>query len=85
MKLYLFNPANGAYLGEDFADEDPFRRGACIIPDDATTIPPPQVEAGQMPFFNVSTRRWEVRDIPSLRKSPACGTLGETPPPEESR
>lgn len=80
MKIYLFNPVNGAYLGEDFADEDPSRRGGHIIPDDATTVPPPRVEAGQILFFNVSTQRWEARDAPALRNGRACGTLdGEAP------
>ena len=37
MKIYLFNLVTGAYLGEDFADEDPFKRGEYVIPDDATT------------------------------------------------
>jgi hypothetical protein len=60
MKIYYYNPETGAYLGEDFADEAPSKRGEYIIPEDATMIPPPQVEAGQMPFFNVREQRWEV-------------------------
>ncbi|MRR58870.1 MAG: hypothetical protein EG824_11760 [Deltaproteobacteria bacterium] len=69
MKIYLFNMVTGAYLGEDFADADPSMRGAYIIPDDATTIPPPKVESGQMPFFNVREQRWEIRPNSVVRRS----------------
>ncbi len=41
MKIYLFNPENGFYLGEDFADEAPMGMGTHAVPGDATTIPPP--------------------------------------------
>jgi len=63
-KIYLFNLETGAYLGEDFADEAPLKRGEYIIPDDATMIPPPQVEPGQMPFFIIREQRWEIRNYP---------------------
>ncbi len=75
MKIYLFSPENGAYLGEDFADEEQFRRGSYIIPDDATAIPPPKAGSGWMPFFNVRERRWEIRPIPALRKGLLSGKL----------
>jgi hypothetical protein len=61
MKIYLFNPETGIYLGEDFTDETPMKRGEFVIPSDATTIPPPPVERGQIPVFNAAERRWEVR------------------------
>ena len=80
MKIYLFNSETGAYLGEAFADEAPFRRGEYIIPDDATTIPPPQVEHGQMPFFNTRDQRWEVRSIAALRESLSSDTLKDNTP-----
>jgi len=80
MKIYLFIPETGAYLGEAFADEAPFRRGEYIIPDDATTLPPPQIECGQMPFFNIREQRWEVRTIAALRKSMSCDTLNDNTP-----
>jgi hypothetical protein len=60
MKIYLFNPETGVYLGEDFADGTPMKRGEFVIPPDATTIAPPKVERGQFPVFDVATRRWEV-------------------------
>ncbi len=69
MKIYLFNPETGAYLGEAFADEAPFRRGEYIIPDDATTIPPPQLEPGHVPLFNTRGQRWEVFDRPGNAES----------------
>lgn len=74
MKIYLFNSETGAYLGEAFADEAPFKRGEYIIPDDATTIPPPQLEPGQIPFFKIREQRWEVFN----RLVRAASRLGDT-------
>ncbi len=61
MKIYLFNPQNGAYLGEDFADESPMARGEYIVPPDATTIAPPLIKNGQRLVFNTLEQRWDVR------------------------
>lgn len=60
MKIYLFNPETGVYLGEDFADETPMGRDGHVIPPDATTIAPPRFEPGQFPVFNAGEQRWEV-------------------------
>jgi hypothetical protein len=64
MKIYLFSHETGAYLGEDFADEAPLQSGLYLMPPDATTIPPPQVEPGQIPYFNSRQQCWEIRDRP---------------------
>ncbi len=61
MKIYLFNPENGVYLGEDFADEAPTGRGERLVPPDSTTITPPTIENGQVLVFNAVEQRWEVR------------------------
>ncbi|HYS43414.1 MAG TPA: hypothetical protein VEM32_05480 [Geobacteraceae bacterium] len=63
MKIYLFNPETGVYLGEDFANEAPMGRDAYLLPDDATTIEPPEVEYGQFPVFRADEKRWEVRSL----------------------
>ncbi len=60
MKIYRFNPETGIYLGEDFADETPLRRGVYTIPPDATTIAPPRIERGRVPVFDVAAQRWET-------------------------
>jgi hypothetical protein len=65
MKIYLFNPESGIYLGEDFADEAPMKRGEFIKPADATTIPPPPVEHGQVPVFNAAEQCWDVHSLPN--------------------
>ncbi len=66
MKIYLFNPETGVYLGEDFADEAPMKQGGYILPPDATTIAPPRVERGQVLVFNFAEERWEVRPVESV-------------------
>jgi hypothetical protein len=69
MKTYYFNPETGAFLGEDFADEASSKRGEYIIPEDATMIPPPQVEPGQVPCFNIRKQRWDILDRPGSAAS----------------
>ena len=61
MKIYLFNSETGVYLGEDFADGAPMKRGAFVLPPDATTIAPPAVGPDQIPVFNAGEQQWEVR------------------------
>lgn len=61
MKIYRFNPGNGAYLGEDFADEEPMKRGAFVVPPDATTIAPPEGGLGHILVFDLVAQCWEVR------------------------
>lgn len=60
MKIYLFNSETGVYLGEDFADEAAMNRGAYVLPPDATTIAPPDVELGQIPVFNMIEQCWII-------------------------
>ena len=61
MKIYLFNPETGIYLGEDFADESTMTRNSFAVPPDATTIAPPQHERGEIPVFDAAAQRWDVR------------------------
>jgi hypothetical protein len=63
MKIYLFNPETGLYLGEDFADEAPMTRGAHVMPPDATTVAPPPFRHGEVPVFRVAENRWEIRPV----------------------
>ena len=61
MKIYLFNPETGVYLGEDFADEAAMNRGTYVVPPDATTIAPPQGGQRHILVFDVGAQCWEVR------------------------
>ena len=61
MKIYLFNPETGVYLGEDFADEAPMKRGNFLVPPDATTIAPPEGGRGHLLVFDAAAQCWEVR------------------------
>ena len=61
MKIYLFNPETGVYLGEDFADEAPMKRDGFVVPPGATTIAPPEVGRGHILVFHVAAQCWEVR------------------------
>jgi len=75
MKIYLFNSQTGAYLGETFADEAPLKRGEYLLPDDATVIPPPQFEPGEILFFNRQEQRWEFVRHPGRAASRLRDTL----------
>lgn len=84
MKIYLFNPETGVYMGEDYADEAPMRQGTFIIPADATTIPPPRVGPGEAPVFRIREQRWEVEAVSALRRMLARGSIEEATPSEDS-
>jgi hypothetical protein len=66
MKIYLFNPETGVYLGEDFAYEAPTKQGGYIIPPDATTIAPPMVSRCLILVFNIDEERWEVHPVGNM-------------------
>ena len=40
MKIYLFNPETGVYLGEDFADDALMKQRGYVLPPGATTLAP---------------------------------------------
>jgi hypothetical protein len=61
VKIYLFNPETGVYLGEGFADEAPMKRGDFVLPHDATTIAPPEGGRGHILVFDLDAQCWEVR------------------------
>ncbi len=61
MKIYLFNPETGVYLGEDFADEAAMKRGDYLVPPDATTIAPQEGGRGHLMVFDVEAQCWEIR------------------------
>jgi hypothetical protein len=61
MKIYLFNPETGVYMGEDFADEALIKKAGYVIPPGATTIAPPEGGRGHILVFDVLAQCWEVR------------------------
>jgi hypothetical protein len=81
MRIYLFNPVNGFYLGENIVDEVLVENGAVLIPPDATTIAPPEAGRGFILVFDVVAKSWKVRshwkqedlDESSLEISPEYG------------
>jgi len=62
MKIYLFHPETGIYLGEDFAEELSACRNEADLPH-ATTIAAPPFRRGEVPVFVVAENRWEIRPI----------------------
>jgi hypothetical protein len=71
MKIYLFNPETGAYLGEDFADDLPMCPGRGAIPSYATTLAPPPFSSSEAPFFKVAEDKWNLQ--PSSRTVAGAG------------
>jgi hypothetical protein len=63
MKIYLFNPESGVYLGEDFTDDRPMCQGRKAVPIDASIIPPPPYRRGEVPVFSVVNNKWAIRPI----------------------
>jgi len=85
MKIYLFNPETGIYLGEDFADDAAMKKGGYKLPPDATTIAPPRVERGRILVFNSAEKCWEVREGTRIqryhRQNKADGKMPNIHPP----
>jgi hypothetical protein len=77
VKIYLFNPETGIYVGEDFADKIIGPQGVLAIPPDATEIAPPQVEPGQILVFNDRLQRWDVREGPASARTSSYDKLAE--------
>jgi hypothetical protein len=63
MKIYLFYPETGVYLGEDFSDDLPLCQGREAVPPHATTIAPPPYRRGEVPVFTATENRWEIRPV----------------------
>ena len=76
MKIYLFNPETGIYLGEDFSDEPSMCKERDAIPRDATTVAPPSFASGEVPVFAVAGNRWEIRPICAVKGGNAGISLG---------
>lgn len=77
MKIYLFNPETGVYLGEDFADEALMKQEGYLIPPGATTIAPPEGGRGHTLVFDVVAQCWESHSSPSINP---CGETQPTNP-----
>jgi hypothetical protein len=62
MKIYNYNPENGYFVGESFADESPLESGVYLIPAHATEIAAPKATKGKVVVWNGSD--WELQDLP---------------------
>lgn len=63
MKIYLFDPETGVYQGEDFADDLSMCQERGDLPAHATTIASPPCRRGELPFFAVTKKQWEMRTV----------------------
>ncbi len=59
MKVYLFDAETGLYLGQDYADTSSVA-GICDLPENATTIRPPECGPDRVPVMNRQTMQWEL-------------------------
>jgi hypothetical protein len=62
MKIYNYNPENGYFVGESFADESPLEPGVYLIPAFATEIPALKATKGKVVVF--VNGDWELQDLP---------------------
>ena len=77
MKIYLFHPETGIYLGEDYADDSATGRNGCMLPPHATTVAPPVAGHGSVPVFCGASGCWVVRTAAEIRGLGAGGTKKE--------
>lgn len=52
MKIYNYDATTGELLGESEARPDPMEPGRWLVPAYATTVTPPEAQAGQMRCFD---------------------------------
>jgi hypothetical protein len=62
MKIYNYNPNNGYFVGEGFADESPLEPGVFLIPAHATDIAAPKATKDKVIVWNGND--WELQDLP---------------------
>ena len=62
MKIYNYNPENGYFVGESFADESPLEPSVYLIPAHATEIAAPKATKGKVAVF--VNHAWELQDLP---------------------
>ena len=62
MKIYNYNPENGYFVGESFADESPLEPGIYLIPAHATETAAPKATKGKVAVF--VNDAWELQDLP---------------------
>jgi hypothetical protein len=62
MKIYNYNPENGHFVGESFADESPLEPNVFLIPAHATEIAAPKATKGKVVVWNGND--WELQDMP---------------------
>jgi hypothetical protein len=60
MKIYLFSPETGLYLGEYIAYDALMQSGAFVIPPGATTVAPPEGGRGHTMVYVADAQCWEV-------------------------
>lgn len=58
MKIYYFDEATRALIGDGTADPDPMTPGSYLVPANATPVPPPSAPAGMVAVF--TTGIWQV-------------------------
>lgn len=74
MKVYSYNWATGAYIGEGEADASPLQPGVWLVPAYATLKKPPEAQPGKQAVYNKETDTWSLEPAP-VQASP-------TPEPE---
>jgi hypothetical protein len=72
MKIYLFNPENGIYEGEDFTDAA-LLPGREAIPTHATALAPPSYTKGEVPVYLAAEKTWVIRPVSAVRAGAAPG------------
>jgi len=63
MKLYQYNTESGVYTGELFEDS-----GSIQYDEGVTTITPPLYGPGQVPVFNITSGKWDILPVGTVRQ-----------------
>ncbi|MDP4146593.1 MAG: hypothetical protein Q8936_19310 [Bacillota bacterium] len=79
MKIYNYD-TNGIYIGCDDADESPLEPGVFLIPANATTVEPPELDSEHLAVWNGAA--WGIQDISLAVPKPEENEIKEQDEPK---
>jgi hypothetical protein len=76
MKVYQYNIESGVYTGELFEENDSIQYDQGV-----TTLAPPPYKSGQVPVFDLVSKKWELLPVGAVRQLLQINSITARPNP----